>query len=153
MQKLSKEPVVNLACLRAIHSGLQELIDTGIIKIDSKKYKEMCAMTARIGSAVGIANTEKKVTDGFVGPGWTDRETGQGPDVVAMFGSYKKKWTPEQRTKWIEDLPKLVKVLLKYGFIPEEVFQDMDANGTPVPLAADMASQTSYSFFCRSFFS
>lgn len=147
-KKLSKEPVTNLACLRAIHSGLQGLTDTGRIKIDSKKFREICGMVARIASAVAIANTEKKVIDGFIGPGWTDRQTGQGPDIFAMFGSYKKKWTPEQRAKWLKDLPKLVKTMLKYGYVPEEVFDeleyplDIDVDGAQVPLTAHMTSQT-----------
>ena len=76
----------------------------------------------------------------FVKPGWLDRETLQGPNVLQIFRTLKRKYSTAERIKWTADLPIFIKEMHQFGYIREATFQrlgypvDEDRLGAKHPL-------------------
>ena len=58
----------------------------------------------------------------FVIPGWLDKETLQGPDVLLLFRTLKRKHSVDERDKWITDLPSFILDMHKFGYVQESTF-------------------------------
>lgn len=59
----------------------------------------------------------------FIIPGWLDKETLQGPDVIQIFCTLKQKYTTEEFNKWIRDLPVFIQDIHWFGYVHESTFE------------------------------
>ena len=90
---------------------------------------------------------ENGIIKQFMIPGWTDRETMQGPDVLRIFQTLKRKYSVEERNKWVNDLPAIIREIHQYNYVRESLFEqldcpeDCDCHGNKHLLPDNMLSQ------------
>jgi hypothetical protein len=98
------------------------LRDEGKINLPSWKVQELRAAVARTPDVYRIVYHEKGVMKSFVIPGWLDSETLQGPDVLVIFRTLKRKYSVVERNKWIADLPTFIQDMHQFGYVRESTF-------------------------------
>ena len=76
-------------------------------------------------TAIKRAYTEKEILRSFILGGNLDEESRSAVDLIIVFNTLKRLWKIEDRERWIKDLPHLVKTMLKFGHIPEKVFDEL----------------------------
>ena len=65
----------------------------------------------------------------FVIPGFLDKETLRGPDVLVIFQTLKQTTSVKECDTWIVDLPTFIQDMHKFGYIQESTFEHL---GYPV---------------------
>ena len=104
---------------------LQTLRDTCVLVVTSKKVELITNGVIRMPTVLRKSYDEHSISDAFIIPGFTDSKR-QGVDLDSVFASYKLTQKNDQKKKWINDLPIIVRSVLKRGRILEKEFDELD---------------------------
>ena len=135
-KKLSREPMPALSAAPSFDKGYHQKRNEGRLNLPAHKVQEARATVSRAADVHRIVYYEKGNLRSFVIPGWLDSKTLQGPDVLVMLKTLKRKYSAEEKNKWISDLPIFIQEMREFGHIREATFDrlgypvDQDRHGT-----------------------
>ena len=87
-----------LLILPYFDAAYHNICNEGIVILSSLKLQELRGVVAQSPAIYRHMYTKKRVLKSFVNAGWTNKESLQGPDLIQIFSTLKKKYSAEERT-------------------------------------------------------
>ena len=116
IHKLSHQLKPRLSIASNFDKKYYEEHDKGKLNLASHKLQELRAAVSRTPDVIRIVYHENGVIKCFVIPGWLDKETFQGPNILEMFRTLKRKYITEECNKWTRDLPVFIQDMHQFGY-------------------------------------